>query len=89
MKKILTAIILTLLFSIGMFAQNQTPTVAFTNVNVIPMNKEQVLPNQTVLIKDGIIIEIGSKVNVPKDAQIIDGTGKYLIPGLIDMHVHM
>ncbi|MBX7173353.1 MAG: alpha/beta fold hydrolase [Pyrinomonadaceae bacterium] len=64
-------------------------TIAFKNVNVIPMNKEQVLPNHTVLIKDGIIVEIGSKVNVPKDAQIIDGTGKYLIPGLIDMHVHM
>ncbi len=64
-------------------------TIAFKNVNIIPMDKEQVLSNQTVLIKNGIIAEIGSKVNIPKNAQIIDGTGKFLIPGLIDMHVHL
>lgn len=64
-------------------------TVAFTNVNVIPMDKEQVLKNQTVLVSNGIIKEIGSKVKIPKDAQKIDGKGKYLIPGLVDMHVHL
>jgi len=53
------------------------------------MDKERVLQNQTVLIRDGIIVKIGSKVKVPKDAQIIDGRGKYLIPGLMDMHTHL
>lgn len=67
------------------FAQD----VAFTNVNVIPLNKERILQNQTVLIKNGTIAEIGSKVKVPKTAQIIDGKGKYLIPGLMDMHTHL
>lgn len=71
------------------FITTTAQTVAFTNVNVIPMDKERVLKNQTVLIKDGIIAETGANVKIPKDAQIIDGSGKYLIPGLIDMHVHM
>ncbi|NJM53697.1 MAG: amidohydrolase family protein [Blastocatellia bacterium] len=64
-------------------------TIAFTNVNVISMDKERVLPNQTVLIKNGVIAEIGSKVKIPKDAQTINGKGKYLIPGLMDMHAHL
>lgn len=66
-------------------------TVAFTNVNVLPMNKEQVLKNQTVIVRDGRIVQIGDagKVKVPKDAQTVDGRGKYLMPGLADMHVHL
>ena len=66
-------------------------TVAFTNVNVIPMDRERVLANQTVVVKNGLINEIGNtkKVKLPKDAVRIDGTGKYLIPGLVDMHTHL
>lgn len=64
-------------------------TVAFKNVTVIPMGKVQSLPNQTVLIKNGVIIEIGTEVKIPKDAVKIDGSGKYLIPGLWDSHVHL
>jgi len=66
-------------------------TVAFTNVNVIPMDRERVLANQTVVVKNGLIVEIGDtkKVKLPKDALRIDGTGKYLIPGLVDMHTHL
>lgn len=85
MKNILFVLIL-ILFS---FTAIRTQTVAFTNVNVIPMDKERVLQNQTVLVRDGIIIEVGKKVKIPKDAQIIDGKGKYLIPGLVDMHTHL
>lgn len=64
-------------------------TVAFINVNVIPMDKERVLQNRTVLVRDGIIRKIGKNVKIPKDAQVIDGKGKYLIPGLMDMHAHL
>lgn len=66
-------------------------TVAFTNVNVIPMDRERVLANQTVLVQNGAIVEIGNtkKVKLPKDAVRIDGNGKYLIPGLVDMHTHL
>lgn len=64
-------------------------TIAFTNVNVIPMDKERILTSQTVLIRNGVISDIGKNVKVPKDAQTIDGKGKYLIPGLVDMHTHL
>ncbi len=69
------------------FAQNQT--TVFKNVNVIPMDKERVLTNQTVLVGDGKIVEIGKQVKIPKGSQIIDGKGKFLIPGLVDMHAHL
>jgi imidazolonepropionase-like amidohydrolase len=66
-------------------------TTAFVGVSVIPMDKERVLPNQTVIVKNGIISEIGAagKVKVPKDATVIDAKGKFLIPGLVDMHTHL
>ena len=65
--------------------------LAFTNVNVVPMDRERVLENQTVIVRDGRIAEIGSaaQVKVPEDAQKIDGTGKYLMPGLAEMHGHL
>ncbi len=85
MKKILTAIISALFLASAAPAQ----TVAIRNVNVIPMDTERVLANQTVVIKDGLIAEIGPKVKIPKGANVIDGTGKYLIPGLADMHTHL
>ncbi len=66
-------------------------TIAFTNVNVIPMDRERLIANQTVVIKNGLIAEIGNAKNIKlsKDAVRIDGTGKYLIPGLVDMHTHL
>lgn len=84
-RKLQLILVLTLLFIINVTAQ----TTAFTNVNVITMNEEQVLFNQTVVIRDGIIVQIDKKVKVPKDAVKIDGSGKYLIPGLWDAHVHL
>ncbi len=64
-------------------------TYAFTNVNVIPMDKEPVLRNRTVIVKNGIIKKISKRKKLPKDAIKIDGTGKYLTPGFIDMHTHL
>ncbi len=63
---------------------------AFVNVNVIPMDRERVLPNHTVLVERGRITALGptSRVPVPATAVRIDGRGKYLMPGLGDMHVH-
>ncbi len=85
MKNLLFVFILILFVSITISAQ----TVAFLNVNVIPMDKERVLQNQTVLVSNGIITAIGKSVKIPKDVQVIDGKGKYLIPGLMDMHTHL
>lgn len=66
-------------------------TTAFVGVNVIPMDRERMLTDQTVIVKGSVITEIGSaaKVKVPSDAIRVDAKGKYLIPGLVDMHTHL
>ncbi|MBR9847672.1 MAG: amidohydrolase family protein, partial [Algicola sp.] len=62
-------------------------TYVIKNVNVIPMTKEnKVIENATVVIKESKIYSINE--SIPKHATSIDGTDKWLIPGLIDMHVH-
>lgn len=66
-------------------------TAAFTNVNVIPMDTERVIPAQTVIVENGRITKIGPTANitVPQNATLYDGTDRYLMPGLIDCHVHI
>lgn len=59
-----------------------------TNVNVIPMNKDTVLVNKMVYIKEGRIEKIADTIEV-NGVQIFDAKNKYLTPGLIDMHVHV
>jgi imidazolonepropionase-like amidohydrolase len=65
--------------------------IVFLHANVIPMDREYVLEDQTVVTEDGRIAQIGDSktVTVPPGAQRIDATGKYLIPGLADAHVHL
>ena len=65
-------------------------TYAIRNVNLIPMDGDYVRSQQTVLVEKGLITQIGesSEIIIPKRARVIDGSGKYLIPGLMDMHVH-
>lgn len=64
---------------------------AFVNVNVVPMDSERILERQTVIVRDGRIVAMGATDNldVPEDAVRIDGGGSYLMPGLVDMHVHL
>lgn len=71
-------------------AATAAPT-AFFNVNVIPMSDERVLPAQTVIVDDGVITMIGPVDAVPlsDDTEIVDGTDRYLIPGLAEMHAHV
>lgn len=63
--------------------------LAIKNINVLSENSELMIPNQTVLINESTIISIGDAVPIPNDYNIIDGDNKYLIPGLIDSHVHL
>jgi imidazolonepropionase-like amidohydrolase len=65
--------------------------VAFTHVTVIPMDRERVLVDQTVLVRGGRIAAVGpaASVRVPADARTVDGRGRFLIPGLMDMHTHL
>lgn len=63
--------------------------VAITHVNVISMQNEQVLPNQTVYISAGKIVAVSPTQGKAKAKQVIDGKNAYLIPGLSDMHTHL
>ena len=65
--------------------------VAFVGVNVIPMDRDRVLANQTVVVRDGRIIAMGpsTSTSVPSGTARIDARGKYLMPGLAEMHAHV
>lgn len=64
--------------------------IAFINANVIPMVDSSVLHDQTVLIDDGLISHIGEVSHDHlRGYRIIDAADKYLLPSLIDMHVHL
>jgi hypothetical protein len=66
-------------------------SLAFTDVTVIDVAVGVAEPGRTVVAAGGRIIAVGAadEVEVPRDATVIDGTGKFLIPGLFDMHVHL
>jgi imidazolonepropionase-like amidohydrolase len=65
--------------------------VAFVDVNVVPMDRNRVLEKQTVIVRDGKIAEMGpsARVQVPDGATRIEASGKYLMPGLAEMHAHL
>jgi imidazolonepropionase-like amidohydrolase len=65
--------------------------VAFVDVTVIPMDRERRLPGQTVVVRGDRIVELGpvATVTVPDGATRVEGKGKFLIPGLAEMHAHI
>jgi imidazolonepropionase-like amidohydrolase len=62
-------------------------TVLIRNATVLTVTKGMV-ENGSVLIENGRIAAIGKNVNAPADATVVDATGKYLMPGIIDCHSH-
>jgi imidazolonepropionase-like amidohydrolase len=90
MRIVRAAVALALCGGTPLLAQGRG-TFAFVNVNVLPMDRDTVLAGQTVLIRDGLIQQVGasSQVRIPAGATRIEAGGKYLMPGLADMHIHM
>ena len=66
-------------------------TTAFVNVHVIPMSSETIVEAQTVIVTDGTIVAIGdvASTEVPDAALVVDGTDRFLMPGLAEMHGHV
>lgn len=64
---------------------------AFLDVNVVPLDAERVLRNQTVVVANGLITAMGAsgEIVVPAGATRIDGRGRYLMPGIAEMHGHI
>ncbi len=70
---------------------DEGPSVAFVNVTVVPMDEERTIPGQTVLVRGDRIVEIGpaDSVTVPANATVVEGAGKFLMPGMAEMHAHV
>ena len=94
MRKIFSIL---LMFALPIFSlaqsntRPQTQPLVMTHVTIIDATGARPKPDQTIVIVAGRIREIGksSAVRVPRGAQVLDATGKFLIPGLWDMHVHL
>ncbi|MFN0182015.1 MAG: amidohydrolase family protein [Gemmatimonadales bacterium] len=65
-----------------------TDATAFVNVNVVDIAEGRIEPAQTVVVSGGRITRVAAD-QPPSGARTIDGTGRYLIPGLMDMHTHL
>jgi hypothetical protein len=66
-------------------------TLVIRDVAVLPMDAPRVLEHQTLVVADGRIVALASasRVRPPAHALVIDGQGKFVLPGLADMHVHL
>ena len=62
---------------------------AITNTNVLSPDGQTMLPNRTVIVDSGKIISVTTNPSIPAHAKIIDGQDKYMIPGLVDSHMHL
>lgn len=76
--------------AVGAQAVGDVQAVAITNVTVIDATGAPAQPDMTVVVRGDRIATLGAsrEVPVPRGATIVDGAGKFLIPGLSDMHVH-
>jgi imidazolonepropionase-like amidohydrolase len=83
--RMLIRILFALFFTLACAAQQ--PAVAIRNVRLF--DGIRVVPNATVVFQNGVIVAAGANVKTPEGARVIDGTGKTLLPGLIDSHTHV
>ena len=69
----------------------QSQTIAFTNATVIPMDRERSLERHTIIVRGDRIVEVGpsATVRVPGGATEVNAQGKFIIPGLAEMHAHI
>ena len=67
--------------------EDRPAQLLISGVNVVDVRAGRILPNHDVLVRNGRIQAVGTGLDA-KDAAVLDGRGRYLIPGLFDMHVH-
>jgi imidazolonepropionase-like amidohydrolase len=83
-----TALFVLLACAVGCAAPPLGAQLALTHANVVDVERGVVLTDRTVLISGNRIVAVGAGVRVPAGARVHDARGKYVIPGLWDMHVH-
>ncbi len=62
--------------------------IIIKNTTVVDVENKKLIAAQDVVVQNGIITGIGKNLQAPSDVQLIDGSGKWLMPGLVDAHVH-
>jgi imidazolonepropionase-like amidohydrolase len=93
-KKLLIGLLGILILSISSCQHSNTENpdglIAITHANIIDMDDGAISTEMTILIKGNIITEVAkdSKIDVPSNARVVNAKGKYVIPGLWDMHAH-
>ncbi|MXW56924.1 MAG: amidohydrolase family protein, partial [Gemmatimonadales bacterium] len=70
-------------------AAGQSEAIAFTGASVIDPGTSGVLSNATVVVREGVIVSVAEGGEAPAAARTIDLGGRFLVPGLIDAHVHI
>ena len=89
----LITVLLAISFKTMLMAQEPVPvkhpSLAITHVTVIDVSSGAVQTDMTVVVAGNRIAELGKSATVPKNARVVDGRGKFLIPGLWDLHVHL
>lgn len=63
--------------------------IAITGARIITMKGDDVIEKGTIVINKNKIVALGANVNIPAEAKIIDGTGKTIMPGIVDVHSHL
>lgn len=70
------------------YKRRANPPVLIRNATVLTAAGQE-LSNASVLFRDGKVVAVGASVQAPSDAQVVDGTGKFVTPGIIDTHSHL
>ncbi|MCX6216597.1 amidohydrolase family protein [Spirosoma sp.] len=100
MLRWISTLLSSLFFATTSLAQNQSLTndsttiappgsVLITNGNLVDVETGQVREGMSLLIENGIIRKIGKKLPTAAGTTVVDATGKWLMPGLIDSHIHL
>src|SRR5215207_944377 len=80
---------LVFVFAMALCAQGGSRATLIRNVTIVDVQTGVLRPGMDVAISGGRIQRIGKRLKRTRDAELIDATGKFLIPGLWDMHVHI
>ena len=70
------------------YHRHTNPPVLIRNATIMTATG-QVISNGAILLRDGRIVAVGATVTAPADATVVDGTGKFVTPGIIDDHSHL
>src|SRR5579863_7696653 len=67
---------------------DSAPVILIQNATILTVS-HGTIEHGSILIKDGKIAEVGASIKAPKDAQVVDAAGQFVIPGIIDCHSHI